>query len=46
VVKNAKTKVEEINAISGATITSRAVTKAVQAALDVNAELDKAEEDL
>ncbi|HOM03192.1 MAG TPA: RnfABCDGE type electron transport complex subunit G [Acetivibrio sp.] len=46
VVKNKKSKDEEINAISGATITSKAVTKAVQAALDVNAELEKAEGDL
>lgn len=45
VVKNAKTKDEEIDAISGATITSKAVTKAVQAAIDVNTELNKAEGD-
>lgn len=41
VVKNNKTKSEEINAISSATITSKAVTKAVQAAVDTNAELMK-----
>lgn len=39
VVKNAKTKPEEIDAISGATITSRAVVKAVQAAVDVASDL-------
>jgi len=41
VVKRNKTKSEEIDAISSATITSRAVTKAVQAAVDINAELMK-----
>jgi electron transport complex protein RnfG len=41
VVKNAKTKPEEIDAISGATITSRAVVEAVQAAVDMAAELNK-----
>jgi len=46
VVKNNKTKDEEIDAISGATITSKAVTKAVQAALNVNTELSKLEGDL
>lgn len=39
VVKGKKTKAEEIQAISGATITSRAVTGAVQTALDTAAEL-------
>lgn len=41
VVKSGKTKDEEINAISGATITSNAVVKAVQASIDVNNELKK-----
>jgi electron transport complex protein RnfG len=41
VVKNGKTKPEEIDAISGATITSRAVTGAIQAAVDTAAELSK-----
>lgn len=39
VVKNGGTKPEEIDAISGATITSRAVVKAVQAAIDMTSEL-------
>jgi Na+-translocating ferredoxin:NAD+ oxidoreductase subunit G len=43
VVKNSKTKPEEINAVSGATITSKAVVGAVQAALDMTAELGKKE---
>lgn len=41
VVKSNKSKSEEIDAISSATITSKAVTKAVQAAVDINAELMK-----
>jgi len=41
VVKNGKTKPEEIDAISGATITSKAVTGAVQAAVDMAEELNK-----
>lgn len=41
VVKNGKAKPEEIQAISGATITSKAVTKAVQAAVDMAAVLNK-----
>lgn len=36
VIKNKKTKPEEIDAISGATITSRAVTDAVQTAVDMS----------
>lgn len=43
VVKAKKTKVEEIEAISGATITSKAVVEAVQASLDVSKELIKKE---
>lgn len=39
VIKNKKSKAEEIEAISGATITSKAVTKAVQAAIDTSAKL-------
>ena len=39
VVKDNKTKTEEIDAISSATITSKAVTNAVQAAVDVAFEL-------
>lgn len=39
VVKNSKAKPEEIDAISGATITSKAVVSAVQAAIDVTTEL-------
>lgn len=41
VVKAKKSKPEEIEAISGATITSRAVTQGVQAAVDLAAELSK-----
>lgn len=41
VVKSGKTKQEEIEAISGATITSKAVVKAVQCAVDMAAELEK-----
>lgn len=41
VVKGGKTKDEQIDSISGATITSKAVTKAVQSALDVSNELKK-----
>lgn len=41
VVKNSKTKPEEIDAISGATITSKAVVKAVQAAVDMAREVAK-----
>jgi len=40
-VKRAKTKNEEIEAISSATISSRAVTKAVQAAVDMASQLLK-----
>ena len=43
VVKGKKTSDDEIEAISGATITSKAMVKAVQAAIDVSAELRKAE---
>lgn len=39
VVKGGKKNPEEIDSISGATITSRAVTKAVQAAIDMSREL-------
>ncbi len=39
VVKGTKSKTEEINAVSGATITSKAVVKAVQAACDTAAML-------
>ncbi len=39
IVKGKKSKPEEIQAISGATITTKAVTEAVQAAIDVAAEL-------
>lgn len=41
VIKGKKAKAEEIEAISGATITSRAVTEAVQTALNMAAELAK-----
>ena len=41
VVKSNKSKPEQIDAISGATITSRAVVKAVQAAVGVSAELTR-----
>lgn len=41
VVKGVKSKDEEINAISGATITSKAVVGAVQAAVDMAAEIAK-----
>lgn len=41
VVKGKKSKAGEIEAISGATITSRAVTEAVQAALETAASLEK-----
>ncbi|NSW89647.1 MAG: RnfABCDGE type electron transport complex subunit G [Firmicutes bacterium] len=44
VVKGQKGKPEEINAVSGATVTSKAVVGAVQAALDMSVELDKLEE--
>ena len=40
-VKKGKTKPEEIDAISGATITSRAVVKAVQAAVEMASEINK-----
>jgi len=43
VVKGKKTKPEEIDAISGATITSKAVVKAVQAAVDAASEIGKGE---
>ncbi|MCX7922834.1 MAG: RnfABCDGE type electron transport complex subunit G [Clostridia bacterium] len=43
VVKAKKTKPEEIEAISGATITSKAVVKAVQAAVGISEELAKKE---
>lgn len=43
VVKRKAAKNEEIEAISGATITSTAVTKSVQAAIDVSKELAKNE---
>jgi len=43
IVKTKKTKPEEVEAISGATITSRAVVKAVQAAVSTAAELKKNE---
>ncbi len=43
VIKGKKSKPEEVEAISGATITSAAVTKAVQAAVDMDAELSKGE---
>lgn len=39
VIKIKKSKPEEIEAISGATITSKAVTKAVQAAIDASGKL-------
>jgi electron transport complex protein RnfG len=39
IVKGKKSKPEEIQAISGATITTKAVTEAVQAAIDAAAEL-------
>lgn len=45
VVKSGSTKPEEIDAVSGATITSKAVVKAVQAALLVDSELKKREGD-
>lgn len=41
VVKSGGSKDEEINAISGATISSRAVTSSVQAAVDVNSLLNE-----
>lgn len=41
VVKNGKTKPEEIDAISGATITSKAVVRAVQAAVEMASEINK-----
>jgi len=41
VVKNNGTADEEIDAISGATITSKAVVKAVQAAIDMAAEISE-----
>ena len=41
VVKGKKAKPEEIDAISGATITSKAVVKAVQAAVDAASEIKK-----
>jgi len=43
VVKVKKTKAEEIEAVSGATISSKAVTKAVQAAFEMSVELSKKE---
>jgi electron transport complex protein RnfG len=43
VVKSGKSKSEDIEAVSGATISSKAVTRAVQAALDMSAELAKKE---
>jgi electron transport complex protein RnfG len=43
VIKAAKTKPEEIEAVSGATISSTAVTRAVQAAHEMAAELAKKE---
>jgi len=45
VVKSGGSKDEEIDAVSGATITSKAVVKAVQAALMVDSELNKREGD-
>lgn len=45
VVKSGASKDEEIDAVSGATITSKAVVKAVQAALMVDSELKKREGD-
>jgi len=44
VVKNEKTKPEEIEAISGATITSKAVVRAVQAAVEMASEINKTNE--
>jgi len=43
VIKGKKSKPEEVEAISGATITSKAVVKAVQAAIDISAKLAKME---
>ncbi len=45
VVKAGSSKDEEIDAVSGATITSKAVIKAVQAAIEVDGELKKREGD-
>lgn len=45
-VKGNKSRDEEIDAVSGATITSRAVVQGVQAACDIAAELLKREEGL
>jgi electron transport complex protein RnfG len=42
VIKGQKNKPEEVNAVSGATVSSRAIVEAVQAALDMAAELEKA----
>jgi len=44
VVKNGKTKPEEIEAISGATITSKAVVGAVQAAVEMASKINKTNE--
>jgi len=41
VVKSGKSRDSEINAISGATITSKAVTEGIQAAIDVNTLLNE-----
>ncbi|MCX8129809.1 MAG: RnfABCDGE type electron transport complex subunit G [Clostridia bacterium] len=43
VIKVGKTKPEEVEAISGATITSRAVVEAVQAAIDMSVRLARGE---
>jgi len=43
VIKGMKSKPEEVEAISGATITSKAVVRAVQAAIDMSAKLVKKE---